>query len=177
MFGGLNLGPTLNNLSTYSQFNVLFDTWIWNGDDWSQATTSVTPPARYGASMAYDPATGNAVLFGGEDAQGHFLSDTWLFNTHFSCKGCPASVTWTEVTTPSGGATPFGRSDASMTYDFAQHGMLASLKLTQAIAKYWSVSLAGDAIGLVDNSGRVQNGFFSYYRANDRVAVGVNYVF
>jgi hypothetical protein len=42
-------------------------------------------PARYGASMAYDPATGNAVLFGGQDGLGRFLSDTWIFNRRTVC--------------------------------------------------------------------------------------------
>src|SRR5882724_10326970 len=66
MFGGLNLGPTSpGGFLSFFEFNVLGDTWIWDGDDWAQATPSASPPARYAASMAYDPDTGSAVLFGG----------------------------------------------------------------------------------------------------------------
>ncbi|MHB1988456.1 MAG: kelch repeat-containing protein, partial [Acidimicrobiales bacterium] len=42
------------------------DTWNWNGTTWAQQSPATSPPARFGASMAYDPATGNMVLFGGE---------------------------------------------------------------------------------------------------------------
>lgn len=69
------------------------------------------------------------------------------------------------------------RIDSSVTYDFAQHGVLASLQLAQVLSKYWTLSLSADGLGLVDQSGRVKNGFLSYYRANDRVALGINYVF
>ncbi|MGE3386946.1 MAG: hypothetical protein AB7K41_09480 [Bdellovibrionales bacterium] len=62
-------------------------------------------------------------------------------------------------------------------YDFAQHGVMASAKIAQPFGKAWSALLSGDVIGLVDKSGRVQEGFISTYRANDRVSAGVQYVF
>ena len=113
MFGGLNLGPP----GTFNQFNVLGDTWVWNGTDWKQVNTIATPPARYSASMTYDPATGNAVLFGGETANGQFLSDTWLFNSNISCVkggGCISFFSWTQVAFPAGAVTPPGRAEAVM---------------------------------------------------------------
>src|SRR5437016_5781958 len=84
LFGGLNLGPP----GSFNEFNVLGDTWFWDGNDWTQATTSAAPPARYGASMAYDPGRQTTVLFGGEDSLGRFFSDTWEFGLHLSCKAC-----------------------------------------------------------------------------------------
>src|SRR5437762_1723922 len=36
MFGGLNLGAE----GRFDQFNVLNDTWVWNGTDWSQIALS-----------------------------------------------------------------------------------------------------------------------------------------
>lgn len=118
MFGGLNLGPTSpGGFLSFNQFNVLGDTWIWDGTDWTQVTLSTTPPARYGASMAYDPATGNAVLFGGQDALGRFLSDTWLFNRRSLCTkfgACLFGFVWTQVTYPAGAAVPPGRSGAAL---------------------------------------------------------------
>ena len=44
---------------------------------WTQLSPATSPPARYSASMAYDPATGNMVLFGGIGSSGNTLSDTW----------------------------------------------------------------------------------------------------
>jgi len=127
MFGGLNLGPTGNFLG----FNVLGDTWIWDDTDWTQITISNSPPARYGASMAYFP--GNelvppvTVLFGGRDAAGNILSDTWLFRSRNSCSfrfSCTRTFSWTQVAVGSG---PPGRIAASMAfssigYQFASDG-------------------------------------------------------
>jgi hypothetical protein len=113
MFGGLNLGSAGN----FNQFNALSDTWVWNGTDWTQVSTIATPPARYGASMAYDFTTGSAVLFGGQTANGQFLSDTWLFKSELFCSkgfGCASSFSWTQVTFPAGAATPPGRAEAVM---------------------------------------------------------------
>ena len=38
------------------------------------------PAARTGAVMAYDPATGDVVMFGGDGASGQPLADTWLWD-------------------------------------------------------------------------------------------------
>jgi hypothetical protein len=69
------------------------------------------------------------------------------------------------------------RAGLGLTYDQAQHGALLSASLGQKITKYWSTELKGDLLGLVDRSGQVDNGFFANYRANDRVSLGVTYVF
>jgi len=45
---------------------------------WTQHFPATSPPARDGATMAYDPATANIVLFGGYG--GSYLSDTWTWN-------------------------------------------------------------------------------------------------
>ncbi len=44
---------------------IIGDTWIWNGSDWIQQHPAISPPARDFASMAYDAATGQLILFGG----------------------------------------------------------------------------------------------------------------
>jgi Galactose oxidase, central domain len=44
----------------------------------SEAPT--TPPARFGAVMAYDVGKYQDLLFGGLDAKGSYLSDVWLWN-------------------------------------------------------------------------------------------------
>ena len=43
------------------------DTWTWDGTTWTQQHPAASPPARYGASMAYDAATRGVVLFGGNN--------------------------------------------------------------------------------------------------------------
>ena len=53
--------------------------------------------------MAYDPGTGQLVLFGGNDGSGT-VADTWIWN----------GSDWTEL---SPATSPPARSDASMAYD------------------------------------------------------------
>jgi hypothetical protein len=57
---------------------TLADVWAWNGEAWAEVTPrGVTPGPRYQHAMAYDPALGRVVLFGGHDGilpQG----DTWV---------------------------------------------------------------------------------------------------
>ena len=76
LFGGQNGGTRYN------------DTWKWTGSAWSQiddagdpgctiACTS-SPSGRYIPAAAYDPATTQVVLFGGNN--GNYLNDTWAWN-------------------------------------------------------------------------------------------------
>ena len=44
------------------------DTWTYNGVTWTKQSPSTSPPARSNAAMAYDPASGNVVLFGGANS-------------------------------------------------------------------------------------------------------------
>ncbi len=51
---------------------VLFvngETWSWDGGDWNRLRPSLSPQPRFFASMAYDPAIGKLVLFGGKSIQ------------------------------------------------------------------------------------------------------------
>jgi hypothetical protein len=96
LFGGIN---------TSSQ--ILGDTWTWNGTTWTQQAPAASPPARYGASMAYDAATGTAVLFGGDNQKGCAqLGDTWSWD----------GTTWTQQAPA---ASPPARYEAAMAYDAA----------------------------------------------------------
>lgn len=64
---------------------VLDDTWLWDGKNWTQLTefglfnTGPHPPARKDAMMAYHPDTGKVVMFGGVGANNQILGDTWVF--------------------------------------------------------------------------------------------------
>jgi len=60
----------------------------------SPAPATPTPTPRWGAVTWTDPATGNLMLFGGQDSALHFLNDLWSFDV--------STLTWTPL--PAGGA-------------------------------------------------------------------------
>jgi Kelch motif/NHL repeat len=72
------------------------------GGLWTQQSPATSPPARYGASMAYDASNGQVVLFGGYGSG--YLGDTWTWN----------GTTWTQQ---SPATSPPARYGASMAYD------------------------------------------------------------
>jgi hypothetical protein len=90
---------------------LLDDTWTWDGTTWSLQAPAVSPVARQAATMAYDPALGELVLFGGGDGQ-QALSDTWAWN----------GATWTQLSAGQNAASqnadqPLQRLEASMDTD------------------------------------------------------------
>jgi hypothetical protein len=96
LFGGVNDADG----STY-----LNDTWTWTGFKWIQQFPAVSPPARLYASLAYDAATGQLILFGGQGEAAN-LGDTWAWN----------GTTWTQLF-PSSSPSP--RMGAAAAYDVA----------------------------------------------------------
>jgi hypothetical protein len=44
--------------------NALGDTWLWDGANWAQATTTVAAEGRWFGAMGTD-RNGNVILFGG----------------------------------------------------------------------------------------------------------------
>ncbi|MCE7893909.1 MAG: hypothetical protein DYH12_30130, partial [Sorangiineae bacterium PRO1] len=60
-------------------FNLLSDTWEWNGSTWSQRFPATSPAVRASASMTWDASRQRVVLFAGESSAGK-LSDTWEWN-------------------------------------------------------------------------------------------------
>jgi hypothetical protein len=102
-------------------------TWSWNGTTWSQVddatdpgcTLSCTdsPPARTTPGMAFDPASGAIVLFGGSS-----LNDTWAWS----------GTTWVQVAdagdpgcTSACTSSPPATVGSQMAYDSATHQMVA----------------------------------------------------
>jgi hypothetical protein len=77
---------------------------------WSQVLSPSSPSPRYWGAMAYDPADGYEVLFGGLSAEDLAVSleDTWTY----------ADGVWTNITsTASPGPDLYSTSGVSMTYD------------------------------------------------------------
>ena len=90
------------------------DTWTFNGLLWTDHASSAAPPARDGASMAFDPSTRELILFGGENGNSNgngALGDTWAWN----------GISWKQVSSP---VSPTPRSDASMVYDHDLNAVL-----------------------------------------------------
>jgi len=87
---------------------ALGDTWTWNGTIWTEQRPPISPPGRWGASMAYDPRTQTVVLFGGEATTSAnrvaILDGTWTWN----------GTIWTEQRPP---ISPPGRAESPMSYD------------------------------------------------------------
>lgn len=77
MFGGsVDAGP--------NQVTYLADTWAFRDGSWTNLTTSLAPPPRTEAGIAYDAADGYVVLFGGHNGTSDasswsYLNDTWRF--------------------------------------------------------------------------------------------------
>ncbi|MHB1534364.1 MAG: Kelch repeat-containing protein [Acidimicrobiales bacterium] len=72
-------------------------TWLWNGASWAAANTGTHPPAaRADASLAWDSAHRQLILFGGRSADGTLLNDTWAWN----------GTTWFPITSGSSVAPP-----------------------------------------------------------------------
>ncbi len=86
---------------------LVADTWVFgfahavNG--WTQLSPASSPPALDYSSMAFDPATGQLILFGGDSHSG-FLGDTWAWT----------GGTWTQLNPAS---SPPARIGASMAFD------------------------------------------------------------
>jgi hypothetical protein len=85
------------------------------------ASGQPNPPARYLSSMAFDPATGYVLLFGGYGELGLgpwvFFQDTWSFSAGH----------WTELvanTSCTATTCPSPRAGAMLAYDASEHGMI-----------------------------------------------------
>jgi fibronectin type III domain protein/galactose oxidase-like protein len=78
---------------------------------WTQLSPQTTPGNLAQASMAYDPATSQLILFGGQTSTNNFVNGTWSWN----------GTTWAQLS-PS--TSPSPRSNASMAYDAATGQLL-----------------------------------------------------
>jgi hypothetical protein len=78
-------------------------TWLWDGTSWSLAHPATSPPPLAGASLSYDPATRQLVLFGGAGADGT-VAATWAWD----------GSNWSEL---SPATSPPALSGAAMAWD------------------------------------------------------------
>jgi hypothetical protein len=90
MFGGSGAGASMDGA-----------TWEWDGTTWTRANPggAGAPSARFGPVMAFLPAIGRVVLFGGFSSP-NYSNETWTWD----------GATWTQIA----GAGPSGRAYAAM---------------------------------------------------------------
>jgi hypothetical protein len=60
-------------------FNVVSDTWEYDGRGWRSVGDAVGPGPRMGHAMTYDASVGETLLFGGSDGA-KILDDLWSWN-------------------------------------------------------------------------------------------------
>src|ERR1017187_10518323 len=71
LFGGIGI--------VGAKSNVLNDTWVWDGSNWTQESPQTSPTARTGTAMAYDSVHDQTVLFGGFVGM-TALGETWTWS-------------------------------------------------------------------------------------------------
>jgi hypothetical protein len=78
--------------------SVVDETWVWDGTTWTQRTPEHAPRERMNPKLAWDPATGDVLLFGGVHPFGGATTDTWLWD----------GSDWTELNPPNHPSHRFG---------------------------------------------------------------------
>ena len=79
------------------------DTWVWDGNIWTQKAPPLSPTPRNSSMMAYDSARQQVLLFGGQSSNG-LLNDTWTWDGN----------TWTERFPQN---SPYSRTYAAISSD------------------------------------------------------------
>ncbi len=93
------------------------DTWSWDGERWTPHLIregDTVPAGREGSALAFDPATGELVLFGGSGVKGDPakpFGDLWSYDGYG----------WRERKLP---ATPSARLRAHLYFDSARKGLV-----------------------------------------------------
>jgi len=122
LFGGVGRTSSQDRVTRFN------DMWSFDGSNWTEIKPAHVPPARYGAQVAVDPRSGNALLFGGlrvdtvqtpgtgnnppttTDIQ-VYADDFWQWD----------GKDWTQVTF---GRTPYARENGAMAFDPSQQTMV-----------------------------------------------------
>ena len=160
VFGGQN-----QTTLTYTN-----DTWnaTANLSAWWQPTTSQAPAERGTTAMAYDPAIGLTVLFGGGGNGGTYFNDTWLFGT-WPPGETPFSVTLTFgpaslrpgppfppparipfIATPNGGSAPYN-------FQFVDGGLKVNATANGSVLEFFLYTTPGNyLLSVTATSGALQ---------------------
>lgn len=113
----LPAGPTLVVFGGDAYGGILDDTWLFDGQSWTEATAcgdDGCPAARAHHAMAFDEARGELVMFGGTDGSDRDRGDTWRWTQ---------SAGWERLDLPPE-QSPTPRRGHAMTYDAARQQVL-----------------------------------------------------
>ncbi|MCI4347418.1 MAG: PKD domain-containing protein, partial [Thermoplasmata archaeon] len=91
-----------------SASGILSDSWTYLNGTWTNITASTvgSPPGLFAGGMAFDPSSGNVILFGGENHTFKNQKQTWSYH----------SKHWTNLTS-SLGSSPSARAFPAMATD------------------------------------------------------------
>ena len=106
LFGGVEENETALNDTWMLSFNSISQAYTW-----TNLSLINSPSSRFAASMVFDEVSGQIILFGGFDANGDPLNDTWALSFDSTSQ---TYTTW-ENLTPTNSPQPRGCS--SMVYD------------------------------------------------------------
>lgn len=97
-----NLGP--------GESQCCFDTWTWDGVDWTEHPGGAAPSGLYASNVAYDPDLQKVVLFGGDTAAkpGVGSNETWTWD----------GSSWSQI---HHAVSPPARYAAGMDFDSVHH--------------------------------------------------------
>lgn len=106
----------------------LGDTWEFDGSTWTQRTPANAPSARRWCQMAYDPALGTCILFGGASGSTYY-NDTWSWD----------GTSWTQLSPAN---SPSVRARGRMSYDITRGEMIyfGGRNATVALGDTWKWS-------------------------------------
>ncbi len=86
LFGGFTTDPP---------YGTVNDTWTWNGQSWQLRDIDHAPAPRTDASMVYDAAAKQLLLFGGVELTPAGASKAAVTGSQASAGGGPVNDTWT----------------------------------------------------------------------------------
>ncbi len=141
--------------------------WIWSAS-LSRPLEAEGPSARR-LRFSILKVTG-----GDGDDRGVFASDRRLFERRFQYLEAYSAA----LIFPVRGLAPAGlRLETRATYDRLQNGGSFLVAAGYGFSRDWRIDAEVEFLGLLGESAIVDDGFFSTYRANDRVSLGMSYVF
>ena len=112
--------PAQHEVVLFGGVDSYDQTWLWTGRRWTLAHPPSSPPGRFDAPAAYDPATGQVLIFGRRLSDGELVNDTWAWD----------GSAWTELdngTGGGGGGPPGGAEGGAMAWDVTLGAMVLAL--------------------------------------------------
>jgi hypothetical protein len=116
------LGATVITGCSACQDPFLNETWLWDGDRWTQAMTEHSPPARISPFMTYDSARNVIVLWGGAGLDQYGYSEVFMGTWEWD------GLDWTERIPDEPEVAPAVRPSGAFIYDTMRHVSILYLR-------------------------------------------------